>query len=83
MSAAPAQGPFPPQPQGPFPPQPAAGGRSASQAFFQAIASIPPMQNAPKKQPRYPRGQVITMIVASIVTVLAAFGGALLLLLSK
>lgn len=81
-------GAFPPGPagaatfqQGAFPPQPAA---SPSQALFlQKIAAIPPLQSAPSKRRRYPRGQVITMLIASAVTVLAAFGGALLLLLSK
>jgi hypothetical protein len=34
----------------------------------------------PRKQ-RYPRGEVITMIVAAIITVLATLGGTLLLLL--
>jgi hypothetical protein len=81
-----------PQPQAaaapalvPFQPQPAA---SPSQAFFQAISAIPPMApDSPATYSRrkrgYPRGQVITMIVAGIVTVLAALGGVLVLLLAR
>jgi hypothetical protein len=65
----------------PFPPLPVAGSGSPSQAFFQAISAIPPVQSLPRKR-RYPRGQVITMIVAAIVTVLAASGGVLVLLLA-
>ena len=66
---------------GPFPPQPAVGNGSPSQAFFQAIAAIPPVQSLPRKR-RYPRGQVFTMIVTAIITVLAASGGILVLLLA-
>ena len=66
----------------PFPPQPVVGSGSPSQAFFQAISAIPPVQSLPRKR-RYPRGQVITMIVTAIVTVLAASGGVLVLLLSR
>jgi hypothetical protein len=36
----------------------------------------------PHRRGRYPRGQIITMIVAAIVTVLAASGGVLVLLLA-
>jgi hypothetical protein len=38
---------------------------------------------APRKNRRYPRGQVITMLVAGIVTVMAALGGVIVLLLSS
>jgi len=38
---------------------------------------------APRKQARYPRGQVITMLVAAIVTVMSALGGVIVLLLSN
>jgi hypothetical protein len=72
---------------GPFPPPPAFGSGSPSQAFVQAISAMPmapalPEIRAPRKG-RYPRGQVITMIVAAIVTVLAATGGVLVLVLAR
>jgi cytochrome P450 len=38
------------------------------------------MQGA-RRQSRYPRGQVITMMIAAIVTVTAALGGFIVLLL--
>jgi hypothetical protein len=46
------------------------------------MAAIPPIQSAPRKK-RLPRGQVITMMIAAIVTALAASGGLILLLLSN
>jgi hypothetical protein len=74
--------------QGPFPPQPAAGSASPPQApFLQAMAAMPPGAAAPAKRgaPRkgYPRGQVITMLIVAIVTVMAALGGLIVLLAQK
>jgi ribosomal protein L40E len=85
MFGPPAPGPFP-QPQAAPPPQ-AVGNGSPSQAFVQAMTAMPMAQGAPQyravRKSRYPRGQVITMIVSAIVTVLATLGGTILLLLSK
>ena len=89
-----APGPFPQGPMFaapapvPFPQQQAAGSSSPSQAFVQAITAMPmapglPQVHPTRKRSRYPRGQVITMIVSAIVTVVAALGGTILLLLSK
>lgn len=71
--AAPLPGP-PPMQQTPW-------SASPSQApFMQARAAVPSMQGA-RRQSRYPRGQVITMMIAAIVTVTAALGGFIVLLL--
>jgi hypothetical protein len=83
VQAAPAPAPLPAP--GPFPPQPAARGASPSQAFYQAMNALP-MAPAlapavPVRRQSLPRGQVITMIITAIITVLAALGGTLLLLL--
>lgn len=83
-------GPMPAAPvQGAVPPQPAATS-NPSQAFVQAISAMPmapalPGMRAPatRTRQRYPRGQVITMIVAAIVTVMSALGGVIVLLLSN
>lgn len=46
------------------------------------MAPALPAMRAPRRQARYPREQVITMLVAAIVTVLSALGGVIVLLLS-
>ncbi len=79
---APTQGPGMAAPfQPPFAPQPAARNAAPSQApFLQAMASIPPVGVG--RRP-YPRSQVIAMLVAALVTVMAGLGGILVLLLGR
>lgn len=67
--------------QPPFAPQPAARNAAPSQApFLQAMAAIPPVGARRKPRP-YPRSQVIAMLIAAVVTVIAGLGGLLVLLL--